>query len=107
MSLQARRYFFDCSRIADYTSPFRFFGSGNRRQNGQNSRAGYFYGFVVAFPPSDAIVTRQIQEHDADRFSAGFAPAVARMASDIAYQASKDPNLQSFATPGDQALNSL
>jgi hypothetical protein len=72
----------------------------------------FLFTAVVVFPPSDSIITRQIQKHDADRFNAGFAPAVARMASDIAYKASKDRNLQSFATPRDQpaaqaALNSL
>ena len=68
----------------------------------------FLFTAVVIFPPSDAIVTRQIQKHDADRFNAGFAPAVARMATDIAYKASKDPHLQNFATPPDQAaLNSL
>lgn len=68
----------------------------------------FLFTAVVVFPPSDAVVTRQIQKHDADRFNAGFAPAVAQMASDIAYKASKDPSLQSFATPRDQAaLNSL
>ena len=64
----------------------------------------FLFTAVVIFPPSDAIVTRQIQKHDADRFNAGFAPAVAQMASDIAYKASKDPNLQNFASPPDQAL---
>jgi len=68
----------------------------------------FLFTAVVIFPPSDSIITRQIQKHDADRFNAGFAPAVRRMASDIAYKASKDPNLQNFATPPDQAaLNSL
>ena len=72
----------------------------------------FLFTAVVVFPPSDSIITRQIQKHDADRFNAGFAPAVARMASDIAYKASKDPNLQNFATPRDPppaeaALNSL
>ena len=72
----------------------------------------FLFTAVVVFPPSDSIITRQIQKHDADRFNAGFAPAVARMASDIAYKASKDRNLQSFATPRDlpaaqAALNSL
>ncbi|HSU90706.1 MAG TPA: hypothetical protein VLI44_04610 [Sporolactobacillaceae bacterium] len=68
----------------------------------------FLFTAVVIFPPSDSIITRQIQKHDADRFNAGFAPAVARMASDIAYKASKDPNLQNFATPPAQAaLNSL
>ena len=68
----------------------------------------FLFTAVVIFPPSDSIVTRQIQKHDADRFNAGFAPAVARMATDIAYKASKDPHLQNFATPPDQAaLNSL
>ena len=67
----------------------------------------FLFTAVVVFPPSDAIVTRQIQKHDADRFNAGFAPAVARMASEIAHKASKDPNLQNFATPPDQALVEL
>ena len=72
----------------------------------------FLFTAVVVFPPSDSIITRQIQKHDADRFNAGFAPAVAQMASDIAYKASKDPNLQNFATPRDPppaeaALNSL
>jgi hypothetical protein len=71
----------------------------------------FLFTAVVVFPPSDSIITRQIQKHDADRFNAGFAPAVAQMASDIAYKASKDRNLQNFATPRDlpaeqAALNS-
>ena len=65
----------------------------------------FLFTAVVVFPPSDPIVTRQIRKHDADRFNAGFAPAVARMAREIAYKASIDPNLQSFATPRDPALN--
>jgi len=64
----------------------------------------FLFTAVVVFPPSDPIVTRQIRKHDADRFNAGFAPAVAQMATDIAYKASKDPNLQNFASPPDQAL---
>jgi hypothetical protein len=62
----------------------------------------FLFAAVVVFPPSDEIVKRQIQKHDADRFNAGFEPAVAKMAGDIAYKASKDPNLQSFATLPDQ-----
>jgi hypothetical protein len=59
---------------------------------------------VVAFPPADMIVAHEIKKHDADRFNASFAPAIAKMAGDIAYKASKDPNLRSFATPHDQAV---
>jgi hypothetical protein len=59
---------------------------------------------VVVFPPVDVIATHEIQKHDADRFNASFAPAIAKMAGDIAYKASKDPNLQSFATPRDQSV---
>jgi hypothetical protein len=55
---------------------------------------------VIAFPPSEIFVTRTIEKHDADRFNAGFAPAVATMAGDIADQASKDPRLNSFAFAG-------
>jgi hypothetical protein len=32
-----------------------------------------------------------LQKHDAERFNAGFSPALAAMATDIATQASKDP----------------
>jgi hypothetical protein len=63
---------------------------------------------VIVFPPADAIAAHEIQKHDADRFNASFEPAVAKMAGDIAYKASKDPHLQSFATPrGKAALNTL
>lgn len=53
---------------------------------------------VVLFPPADVIVKREIDEHNADRFNAGFAPAIAQMAGDIANKASRDPNLQSFGS---------
>ena len=66
---------------------------------------------VVLFPPADVIVKREIDEHNADRFNAGFAPAIAQMASDIASKASRDPNLQSFGSVSAQTgvgkLNTL
>lgn len=62
------------------------------------------FAAVVVFPPADSIVTHEIDKHDADRFNAGFAPAVAKMAGDIAYQASKDPHLQAYATPRDPSV---
>jgi hypothetical protein len=63
---------------------------------------------VIAFPPAEGIAVREIDKHNADRFNAAFEPAVAKMAGDIAYKASKDPHLQKFATPRDQAaLNSF
>jgi hypothetical protein len=55
------------------------------------------FAAVIAFPPSDAIVTHTIQKHDAERFNAIFVPAVAKMAGDIALKASKDPRLCAFA----------
>src|SRR6266403_100992 len=64
----------------------------------------FLFTAVVVFPPSDAIVTRQIQKHDADRFNAGVAPAVAQRATGIAYKASKKPNLQNFASPPDKSF---
>ena len=57
------------------------------------------FAAVIVFPPADRFAAHEINKHDADRFNAGFAPAVARMAGDIAYKASRDPNLNSFATP--------
>lgn len=57
------------------------------------------FAAVVVFPPADMLVTHAIDEHNADRFNAAFAPAVALMAADIAYKASQDPHLQAFATP--------
>jgi hypothetical protein len=55
------------------------------------------FAAVIAFPPSDAIVTHTIQKHDAERFNAIFVPAVAKMAGDVAIQASRDPRLCAFA----------
>lgn len=60
------------------------------------------FAAVVVFPPADGIAAHEIDKHDADRFNASFAPAVARMAGDIAYKASMDPKLQAFATPSTQ-----
>lgn len=57
------------------------------------------FAAVVVFPPADSIVTHEIDKHTADRFNAAFAPAIARMAADIALKASRDPHLQSFARP--------
>jgi hypothetical protein len=63
------------------------------------------FAAVVIFPPADMVVTHEIDKHNADRFNAAFAPAIARMAGDIAYQASQDPHLQSFATPRVQSVS--
>ena len=63
------------------------------------------FAAAVVFPPADAIVTHEIDKHNADRFNAAFAPAIARMAGDIAFQASKDPHLRSFATPSIQSVS--
>ena len=63
------------------------------------------FAAVVVFPPADRFAAHEINKHDADRFNAGFAPAVARMAGDIAYKASQDPNLHSFATPPAQYVD--
>jgi hypothetical protein len=57
------------------------------------------FAAAVVFPPADGLLTHEIQKHNADRFNAAFAPAIAQMAGDIASKASKDPNLQSFASP--------
>jgi hypothetical protein len=62
------------------------------------------FAAVVAFPPAEMAVRHEVDEHAADRFNAGFAPAIAQMAGDIAYKASKDPHLQSFAAPRVQSL---
>jgi hypothetical protein len=61
------------------------------------------FAAVVVFPPADMMVAHEIQEHNADRFNAGFAPAIAEMAGDIAYKASKDPHLRLFGIPADQS----
>ena len=63
------------------------------------------FAAVVVFPPADRFVTHEIDKHNADRFNAAFDPAIARMAGDIAYQASQDPHLQSFATPRVQSVS--
>ena len=63
------------------------------------------FAAVVVFPPADMLVTHEIDEHNADRFNAAFAPAIAQMAGDIAYKASQDPQLQSFATPRVQSVS--
>jgi hypothetical protein len=55
------------------------------------------FAAVVAFPPSDVVVTHAIRKHDAERFNAIFVPAVAKMAGDISIQASRDPRLCAFA----------
>ncbi len=60
------------------------------------------FAAVIVFPPADSIAAHEIDKHDADRFNASFAPAVAKMAGDIAYKVSQDRNLQSFATPPQQ-----
>ena len=56
------------------------------------------FAAVLVFPPADGLITHEIDKHNADRFNAAFAPAIAKMAGDIAYQASRDPHLQSFAS---------
>jgi hypothetical protein len=63
------------------------------------------FAAVVVFPPADKLATHEIDKHNADRFNAAFAPAIARMAGDIAIKASKDPHLQSFATPRVQSVS--
>jgi hypothetical protein len=63
------------------------------------------FAAVVVFPPADRLATHEIDKHNADRFNAAFAPAIARMAGDIAIKASKDPHLQSFATPRIQSVS--
>lgn len=55
------------------------------------------FAIVVAFPPSELYATHAIQKHDAERFNAIFAPAVAEMVGDVAAQASKDVALRAFA----------
>jgi hypothetical protein len=67
------------------------------------------FAAVIAFPPSDVFVTHTIQKHDA-RFNAIFVPAVAKMACDIAIQASRDPRICAYAARTPQpapALNHL
>jgi hypothetical protein len=63
------------------------------------------FAAVVVFPPADRFAAHEINKHDADRFNAGFAPAVSRMAGDISYKASRDQNLHSFATPPAQYVD--
>jgi hypothetical protein len=69
------------------------------------------FATVVVFPPTEMLVTRQIQKHDAERFNAIFAPAVAAMIDDIAMQASRDGALRAYAPSRgryrDPALNHL
>ncbi|HZC46480.1 MAG TPA: hypothetical protein VE243_08385 [Candidatus Acidoferrum sp.] len=60
---------------------------------------------VIVFPPADRVIGYEIDKHNADRFNAAFAPAIARMAGDIAFKASSDPHLQSFAAPRLQAVS--
>jgi hypothetical protein len=63
------------------------------------------FAAVVVFPPADGLVTHEIDKHNADRFNAAFAPAIAKMAGDIAFKASSDPHLQSFARPRVQSVS--
>ena len=63
------------------------------------------FAAAVAFPPADALITHAIDEHNADRFNAAFAPAVTQMARDIASKASQDPHLQAFAAPRIQSVS--
>jgi len=63
------------------------------------------FAAVVVFPPADGLISHEIDKHNADRFNAAFAPAIAQMAGDIAYQASRDTHLQSFAAPRVQSVN--
>jgi hypothetical protein len=63
------------------------------------------FAAVLVFPPADGLVTHEIDKHNADRFNAAFAPAIARMAGDIALKASRDSNLQSFARPQVQSVS--
>ena len=52
---------------------------------------------VLAFPPSEIYVTHKIQEHNAERYNATFAPAVAQMVSDVAAQAPRNRALRAYA----------
>lgn len=63
------------------------------------------FAAVVVFPPADKLAAHEIDKHTADRFNAAFEPAIARMAGDIAIKASKDPHLESFATPRIQSVS--
>jgi hypothetical protein len=63
------------------------------------------FAAVLVFPPAYKLVTHEIDKHNADRFNAAFEPAIAQMAGDIAIKASKDPHLQSFATPRIQSVS--
>ena len=63
------------------------------------------FAAVLVFPPADQLVSHEIDKHNADRFNAAFAPAIARMAGDIAFKASTDSNLQSFARPRIQSVS--
>jgi hypothetical protein len=63
------------------------------------------FAAVVVFPPADGLISHEIDKHNADRFNAAFAPAIAQMAGDIAYQASRDRHLQSFAAPRVQSVS--
>ena len=65
------------------------------------------FAAVLVFPPADQLVTHEIDKHNADRFNAAFAPAIAKMAGDIAYKASIDPHLQSFARPRVQSASAV
>ena len=51
---------------------------------------------VVAAPPLDPFLARTITRHDAERFNAAFAPAIAQMVGEIALRASRDPALRAF-----------
>ena len=61
------------------------------------------FAAAVAFPPADVLVTHEIDEHNADRFNAAFAPAIAEMAGEIAYKASRDLHLKSFGSASAQS----
>src|ERR1700722_1276347 len=63
------------------------------------------FAAVVVFPPADRFAAHEINKHTADRFNAAFEPAIAQMDGEIAIKASKDPHLESFATPRVQSVS--
>jgi hypothetical protein len=52
---------------------------------------------LIIFPPLIAIEEPYIQRHDAERFNAGFGPALVAMATDIADQASRAQTISSLS----------
>ncbi len=84
-------------KIAEFSSvkPLKFNADGTRKHLwsdlGMMSAA-----LIIPFGVGVAAMEPYLQRHDAERFNAGFGPALVEMATDIAAKAAKDPAIATF-----------